>query len=125
MSGRTKPELWEQAKRDAVKQLGGHSARAMQLAGRLYRERGGGYTSKKTPQQISLTTWTKQDWRTKSGLPSLVTGERYLPSKIISALTPQEYALTSKAKKEGMARGRQFVPQPKSIVKKIKTLKNK
>ena len=42
--GRTDPALWEKCKREAVRRLHGrHSARAMQLAGRLYRERGGGY----------------------------------------------------------------------------------
>ncbi len=71
----------------------------------------------KAPQK-SLKDWTKQDWRTKSGKPSSQTGERYLPAAAIKRLTDEEYAQTSRAKREGMKRGQQFVPQPKSIAKK-------
>ena len=42
--------------------------------------------------QRSLKSWTKQKWRTKSGKKSSETGERYLPSAAIKALTPAEYA---------------------------------
>lgn len=72
----------------------------------------------KAPQK-SLKDWGKQKWRTKSGKPSSETGERYLPEKAIKALSPQEYAATTKAKREGMARGEQFVAQPKSVAKKV------
>jgi hypothetical protein len=68
--------------------------------------------------QKSLKDWTEQKWQTKSGKPSSSTGERYLPEKAIKALTPAEYAATSKAKRKGMAQGKQFVPQPKDIAKK-------
>ena len=71
----------------------------------------------KSPQK-SLKAWTKQKWRTKSGQPSAKTGERYLPEKAIKSLTSAEYAATTKAKREGTARGQQFVRQPKSIAKK-------
>jgi hypothetical protein len=71
--------------------------------------------------QRSLKAWTKQKWRTKSGKPSSKTGERYLPEKAIKSLSPQEYAATTKAKREGMAKGKQFVKQPKSIAKKTKS----
>lgn len=37
------PELWEEAKADAREKFGGHSARAMQYAVKLYKERGGRY----------------------------------------------------------------------------------
>lgn len=59
-----------------------------------------------------------QNWRTKSGKPSSQTGERYLPEKAIKALSPAEYAATTKAKREGTKAGKQFVKQPKSIAKK-------
>jgi hypothetical protein len=72
------------------------------------------------PQQKSLSDWGKQDWRTKSGKKSSETGERYLPAKAIKALTPAEYAATSKAKREGMKAGKQFVKQPKKVAEKIK-----
>lgn len=70
--------------------------------------------------QQSLKAWTKQKWRTKSGKPSSQTGERYLPEKAIKNLTPQEYAATTKAKREGTAKGKQFVKQPKGIAQKVK-----
>ena len=68
--------------------------------------------------QKSLKKWTKQKWRTKSGKPSAKTGERYLPEAAIKALTPAEYAATSKAKREGKKKGKQFVKQPSKIAKK-------
>jgi hypothetical protein len=71
----------------------------------------------KAPQQ-SLKNWGDQKWTTKSGKKSSVTGERYLPKKAIDALSPQEYAATTKAKRTGKAKGKQFVAQPKSIATK-------
>jgi hypothetical protein len=77
----------------------------------------------KKPQQ-SLKSWTEQKWRTKSGKPSTqgskATGERYLPEKAIKSLSPAEYAATTKAKRAGKAKGKQFVKQPKTIAKKTK-----
>ena len=72
----------------------------------------------KKPTQQSLSNWTKQDWRTKSGKPSAKTGERYLPAKAIKSLTSAEYSATTKAKRQGTAQGKQHVSQPKSIAKK-------
>ncbi len=71
----------------------------------------------KKPQQ-SLKAWGDQKWRTKSGKPSSKTGERYLPEKAIKALSPAEYAATTKAKRAGKSAGKQFVAQPKRIAKK-------
>ena len=71
----------------------------------------------KQPQK-SLKAWTRQKWRTKSGKPSKETGERYLPTAAIKALSPSEYAATTRAKREGTRAGKQFVKQPKSISKK-------
>ncbi len=71
----------------------------------------------KAPQQ-SLKAWTQQKWRTKSGKPSSKTGERYLPEKAIKALSPAEYAATTKAKRAGKAKGKQFVKQPKGVAQK-------
>jgi hypothetical protein len=76
----------------------------------------------KKPQR-SLKAWTDQKWRTRSGKPSTqgpkATGERYLPEKAIKALSPQEYAATTRAKRAGSAKGKQFVAQPKSVAKKV------
>ena len=71
----------------------------------------------KSPQK-SLKAWGKQKWRTKSGKPSSETGERYLPKAAIQALSPQEYAATTAAKRKGTRAGQQFVRQPKAISKK-------
>ena len=67
--------------------------------------------------QKSLKDWGKQKWRTKSGKPSSKTGERYLPTKAIKALTSAQYAATSKAKRAGTKKGKQFVKQPKKIAR--------
>ena len=96
------------------------SARKSQLAVKKYKESGGGYQGKKS-ESNSLKKWTDQKWRTKSGKPSLETGERYLPEKAIKSLSKKEYASTTKAKREGNKKGKQFVPQPKKI--KAKTSK--
>lgn len=70
--------------------------------------------------QKSLKAWGDQKWRTKSGKKSSETGERYLPEKAIKALSPAEYAATTKAKREGKASGKQFVSQPAKIKSKVK-----
>ena len=74
--------------------------------------------------QKSLAKWTKQKWRTKSGKPSTqgskATGERYLPAKAIKALSPQEYASSTAAKRKATRAGRQVSKQPKKIAAKTK-----
>jgi len=118
---RTNEKLWEKAKSEAKSKMGGkHSARAMQLAGKIYKDKGGDYTGEKTKAQKSLSKWTKEEWGTKSGKKSSETGERYLPKKAIKALSSAEYAATTKAKREGTKAGKQFVAQPKEIAKKVK-----
>ena len=72
------------------------------------------------PAQKSLKDWGDQNWRTKSGKPSSETGERYLPEKAIKALTPAEYAATTKAKREATKAGKQFAKQPKKVAAKVK-----
>ena len=75
----------------------------------------------KAPQK-SLKKWTKEKWGTKSGKPSTqgskATGERYLPKKARDALSAKEYASTTRAKRSGTKKGKQFVAQPKKIAKK-------
>ena len=71
--------------------------------------------------QRSLKAWSKQKWRTKSGKPSAKTGERYLPEAAIKALSPKEYAATTRAKRKGTKAGKQFVKQPKKIAKKTRS----
>lgn len=105
--GRTNPKLWERAKKDAIKKLGGRfSARAMQLAGRLYRERGGKYCGGKTQKQRALTKWTAEKWTTASGKKACrkVRGQtvcdRYLPAAAWKKLTAAQRRATQ-AKKRG------------------------
>ena len=117
---RTNEALWEKAKAEAKAKMGGkHSARSMQLAGKIYRDKGGSYTGPKTEAQKSMSKWSKESWQTKSGKPSSETGERYLPKKAIEALTPAEYAATTRAKREGTRQGKQFVAQPKKVAEKV------
>jgi hypothetical protein len=78
----------------------------------------------KAPQK-SLKAWGDQKWGTKSGKPSSETGERYLPEKAIKSLSPQEYAATTRAKREGKAKGEQFVAQPKKIAAKTARFRSK
>ena len=75
----------------------------------------------KAPQK-SLANWTKQKWRTKSGNPSTqgkkATGERYLPTKAIKALSSAEYSASSAAKRKATKRGKQVSKQPRKIAQK-------
>ena len=74
--------------------------------------------------QSSLKRWGEQKWRTKSGKPSTqgknATGERYLPSAAIKALSPAEYAATTRAKRKATKAGKQVSKQPKRIAKKTR-----
>jgi hypothetical protein len=98
------------------------SARKAQLATQRYKKSGGGYKGPKTEAQKSLSKWTKEEWGTRSGKPSTqgakATGERYLPKAARQSLSSAEYAATTRAKREGTAKGKQFVKQPKSIASK-------
>ena len=71
-------------------------------------------------RQRSLKSWGDQKWRTKSGKKSSVTGERYLPSAAIKALSPSEYAATSRKKRADTKKGKQHSKQPKRIAKKTR-----
>jgi len=113
------PAKWAAAKARAKAKMGGkHSARAMQLAVKYYKDAGGTYSGKKSSGN-KLSKWTREDWGTKSGKKSSETGERYLPKKARKALSSAEYAATTRAKREGTKQGKQFVPQPKKIAKKV------
>ena len=126
--GRTNEALWEKSKTKAKAKVGGkHSARAMQLAGKMYKDAGGKYSGSKTTAQKSMSNWTKEDWGTKSGKNSTegskATGERYLPAKARQALTDKEYKATTAKKQADTAKGKQFSKQPEKIAKKVKTIK--
>lgn len=123
---KTKPGLWKSIVASVkAGSKGGNpgqwSARKAQLAVQKYKSQGGGYKGPKSSSN-SLEKWGKEEWGTKSGKPSTVgpkaTGERYLPKKARQALSAKEYYATSKAKREGMKEGKQFVRQPEKIAKK-------
>jgi hypothetical protein len=119
----TKPSLRNRIKNQVMAgtqggKAGQWSARKAQLVAQKYKAAGGGYTGAKTSKQKSLTKWTSEKWTTKSGKPSTqgpkATGERYLPKKAIESLSSKEYAATTKKKREGTAKGKQFVPNTKA-----------
>lgn len=95
------------------------SARKAQLAVKLYKDAGGTYIGKKSSNN-ALHQWTVQDWTTKSGLPSLLTGERYLPKKAIQHLSSSEYARTTRKKRHSIMKHQQFSKQPKNIARKTR-----
>ena len=120
---KTNPKLWDKIVSEVKRgtkggKSGEWSARKAQLSVKLYKEQGGGYKGKKSPSN-SLIKWTKQDWTTKSGEPSLKTGERYLPKKAIRSLSSKEYSATTTAKRKSLKEGEQFSKQPKKIAKKV------
>ena len=75
--------------------------------------------------QKSLKSWSKQNWRTKSGKPSAETGERYLPEKAIKSLSAAEYAATTRKKRKDTKAGKQHSKQPKRIAKKTRRYSSK
>lgn len=121
---RTRPALWRRIVEDV--RAGGKggrpgewSARKAQRAVRLYEAAGGGYVGPK-PEDNALARWTRQQWTTRSGRPSLESGERYLPAAAWAALSPQEAGATTRAKRAGLARGEQYTAQPPGIAAKVR-----
>jgi hypothetical protein len=121
---RSNPTLWSRVKDHVLKGdkgglSGQWSARKAQLAVRMYKDKGGRYKGHKT-RKNALHQWTIQNWTTKSGLPSLLTGERYLPASAIKHLSSKEYSQTTRKKRQGLRRGEQFTKQPKKIARKTR-----
>ena len=118
MSTATKrdPKKWAAAKARARAKMGGkHSARAMQLAVKYYKDAGGSYSGPKKSNN-KLRKWGRQKWQYagKKG------ESRYLPKKAIAALSPSERAATNRKKKADTRAGKQFSNQPKSISNKTR-----
>lgn len=113
------PDLWERIKKkfkegDKGGKPGQWSAIKAMLASKAYKDAGGTYKGKKDAGK-GLQKWIKEKWRTKSGKPSLETGERFLPSKAIEALSDEQYNKTSARKRKDMKQGKQFSQQPEDI----------
>jgi hypothetical protein len=109
---KTDPALWRRVRGEAIAKMGGtFSARAMQLATRMYKARGGGYVGAKRPASNSLARWTHEDWG-YAGQP----GEsRYLPKAVREQLTPSERRRTNLAKRRSTT---QWSKQPPDVAAK-------
>lgn len=121
---RSHPALWAEVVHEVTAgsrggRPGQWSARKAQLSVALYKAAGGGYVGAKSPSN-SLARWTREQWSTKSGKPSLKTGERYLPAAALAAFSDAEYAATTRAKRAGLRRGEQFTPQPPVLAAKTR-----
>ena len=145
---KSNPSLWSRCKSEAKSRMGGkHSARAMQLALKLYKKRGGGFKGKKPSAKTNkMKKWTKQKWmylsdykkkkKDKNKLDDLdlffkknfdyVPEEdendakgRYLPQAKWEALSESERQATDKKKKrEG--KDKQYVPNTQKAKVKSK-----
>jgi len=76
----------------------------------------------KAESQKSLSSWTKEEWGTKSGKNSTqgkkATGERYLPKKARESLSDKEYNRSTARKRASIRKGQQHSKQPDDIAKK-------
>lgn len=126
---RTNEKLWQRIKNKVKSEntggtkSGQWSARKALIAVRRYKAAGGRYKGPKSKSN-SLTRWVRQDWTTKSGKPSHVTGERYLPRKAFKSLTKSELASVNKLKRRAMRQGKQFSRMPKRISQKVKRFRS-
>ena len=100
---KTKPALWARAKAQAKARMGGkHSARAMQLAVKIYKKAGGGYRGAKSSSN-KLSKWSKQKWgyvtKGDEKKPKRKRG-RYLPKSVRDKMTAAEKAASNRKKRK-------------------------
>lgn len=115
------PKLWERAKKQAVKKMGGKwSARAAQYATKLYKGMGGKYLGKRTKKN-RLMKWSREDW----GYVDEKKGNRYLPRKVRARLTPSQKRRTNLAKRRDTRRGVQWSRQPRDVARVTSRLKRR
>lgn len=120
------PAKWARAKAKAKRKMGGkHSARAMQLAVKYYKEMGGRYAGKKSSKN-KLTKWSKQKWdyvsKGDKKKPKKKRG-RYLPESVRKSLSSSQKAATNKRKRAASARGKGKAKYSKSIARKVRRAK--
>ena len=120
---KTDPDLWDRVKHEITQSdKGGRpgvwSARKAQMSVQEYKRQGGGFVGEKPDADNHLLQWEKEDWGTKSGEESLKTGERYLPRRARETLSDEDYARTTEAKREGLAKGEGHTAQPKDVAGK-------
>jgi hypothetical protein len=127
ISKRTNQTLWKQIISEVKRsnkggKPGQWSARKAQLSVKKYKKRGGRYLNKKTKKN-SLYKWTKQNWRTKSGKPSIIgknaTGERYLPYELIKQTLKKDYNYSSKLKRRSIKKRKQYSQQQSKMKRKL------
>jgi 8-oxo-dGTP pyrophosphatase MutT (NUDIX family) len=76
----------------------------MQLASKIYQDRGGEYEGKEpSAGQNSMKKWTKQDWQTRPGTSEIAersdgSTSRYLPKKKWESLSKEEQVATDRKK---------------------------
>ena len=117
------PEKWARAKAKAKAKMGGkHSARAMQLAVKYYKDMGGRYSGAKSSSN-KLSKWSKQDWgyvsKGDEKKPKSQRG-RYLPKSVRTSLTDAQKRATNRKKKEATKKGKQYASYSKAIAKKVR-----
>ena len=145
---KTNPSLWSRCKSEAKSRMGGkHSARAMQLAVKLYKQRGGGFKGPKPSAKTNkMKKWTKQKWMYLSDFKKKknrnkaddmnfdidqiiselnlsndendATG-RYLPEDKWESLSPRERDATDRKKKQE-GKDKQYVPNTEKAKVKSK-----
>lgn len=125
---KTNPSLWSRCKSEAKSRLGGkHSARAMQLALKLYKSRGGGFKGPKPSAKTNkMKKWTKQKWmylsdfkkrkKDKNKVDDNNVG-RYLPLEKWKDLSPKEREATDRKKRKAKT---QYVPNTEAAKVKSK-----
>jgi hypothetical protein len=125
ISVKRNPDLWEVAKERACKEsrLCKHSARKMQVATSLYKKMGGKYVGQKSPCN-SMAIWTKERWRTADGSKS-GGKKRYNPDKVWKHLSRSQIKQTNQMKLDGFLSGKQFVSQPKDVIRIARKIRYK
>lgn len=128
---KTNPSLWSRCKSEAKSRMGGkHSARAMQLAVKLYKQRGGGFRGgKPTARTNKMKKWTKQKWmylsdykkkdKNKAETDLNDAKGRYLPEAKWESLKPKEREATDRKKKQE-GKYTQYVPNTEKAKVKSK-----
>ena len=124
---KTQPRLWDRLKKQVIDgskggEPGKWSARKAQLLTQLYKKRGGGFVGAKT-KDLSLSRWTRQRWRTRSGRPSKETGERYRPDRAWKALSSGEKAAVTRLKRKAGGTGN-YSKMPERISQKVAKYRN-
>ena len=122
MVRRTKPQLWNKIKKNIMAgnkggPAGKWSARKAQLAVKKYKEKGGGYTGKKSKKN-SMKKWTDQKWGYYNNYWKKK-GGRYLPKKLWKLLTPLQIKKTNQNK---VNCGNKKCPYEDFILKKFKKI---